>query len=589
MSAAAQPDSAGAHAHAIAPSSPAAPAVELIGITKAFPGVVANDDISFDVRRGEVHALLGENGAGKSTLMGILSGIVAPDAGSIRLDGKRVRIASPRDALRLGIGTVYQHTTLIPALTVLENLMLGDSGKLRLDARGARRRLKELGSMLGVEIDPAVRASDLALGRQQQVEIIKALWRGSRVLILDEPTSMLTPQAVEELTRVLGRLKREGLATVFITHKLHEAASLGDRISVLRRGRLVGAMDTDEVRRTSAEQLEERIIELMFGGGAEVGAEVLDAAELRAETGDTRALEGEARPRRELGEEVLALHRVSARGEGSEPGIDGVSLALREGEVLGVAGVDGNGQRALAEAIGGQRKISHGEVRMFGAPIGRLGVTGREKLGLCYLTDDRIGEGLVTNMSVAVNIFLKRIGEPPFWRRGAIRRKAIEDRAKEIVERFDVRPANVEIRAGTLSGGNMQKVLLARELSFGSKIVIFHKPTYGLDLKTTRTVRDMIRAMRDGRAAVVISTDLDELLEVSDRIAVLSRGRIVGEVMPGPGAAERIGALMIGEVGAGVASAAGSGGAGGAGGTGGSGSAGSAGREGSAGNEGGAS
>jgi len=552
VSAAAQPESV--DAHAMTPSSPAAPAVELLGITKAFPGVVANDDISFDVRRGEVHALLGENGAGKSTLMGILSGINTPDAGRIRLDGGDVRIASPRDSLRLGIGTVYQHSTLIPALTVLENLMLGDSGKLRLDARGARRRLKELGSMLGVEIDPTVRAADLALGRQQQVEIIKALWRGSKVLILDEPTSMLTPQAVEELTRVLARLKAEGLATIFITHKLHEAASLGDRISVLRRGRLVGTLETDEVKRTSAEQLEAKIIEMMFGGAADG---VADAAELRAETGDTHALESEARPERQYGEEVLALDHVSARGEGSEPGIDDVSLTLREGEVLGVAGVDGNGQRALAEAIGGQRKISRGEVRLFGAPIGRLGVTAREKLGLCYLTDDRIGEGVVANMSVAINIFLKRIGEPPFWRRGAIRRKAIDDRAKELVERFDVRPGNVEIRAGTLSGGNMQKVLLARELSFGSKIVIFHKPTYGLDLKTTRTVRDMIRAMRDGRAAVVISTDLDELLEVSDRIAVLSRGRIVGEVTPGPGAAERIGALMIGEVAATTASAGG--------------------------------
>lgn len=528
-----------------APAAPAAPAVELLGITKAFPGVVANDDISFDVRHGEVHSLLGENGAGKSTLMGILSGINTPDAGHIRLDGEEVRIASPRDALRLGIGTVYQHSTMIPALTVLENLMLGDSGKLRLDTRGARRRLKELGSTLGVEIDPTARAADLALGRQQQLEIIKALWRGSRVLILDEPTSMLTPQAVEELARVLERLKREGLATIFITHKLHEAASLGDRISVLRRGRLVGTLDHDAVKRTSSEQLEAKIIEMMFGGA---DGSLLDAAELRAEAGDTEALEREARPERQLGEEVLALERVFARGEGSEPGIEDVSLTLREGEVLGVAGVDGNGQRALAEAIGGQRRITRGELRLFGAPIARLGVIAREKLGLCYLTDDRIGEGLVANMSVAINIFLKKIGEPPFWRHGAIRRRAIEERAQELVQRFDVRPANVEMRAGTLSGGNMQKVLLARELSFGAKVVVFHKPTYGLDLKTTRAVREMIRGLREGRAAVVISTDLDELLEVSDRIAVLSRGRVVGEVTPGPGAAERVGALMIGEV-----------------------------------------
>ena len=519
--------------------------VELHGITKAFPGVVANDDISFDVRAGEVHSLLGENGAGKSTLMGILSGIQTPDSGEIRVDGAPVRIDSPRKALDLGIGTVYQHSTLIPALTVLENLMLGDSGKLRLDAAAARTRLEEFGTLLGVEVDPEQRAADLALGRQQQVEIIKALWRGSRLLILDEPTSMLTPQAVKELYTVLGRLKADGLATIFITHKLHEAVSLGDRISVLRRGRMVGTLDARAVASTPADKLEEIVIEMMFGGPSE---DLADVAELRVGIDEVEAAEATARHKHPVGEPLLELAGVAAPGEGTEPGIEDIDLVLREGEVVGVAGVDGNGQRALAEAISGQRRTSAGEIRLFGAPVNRLSVLKREKLGLRYLTDDRIGEGIVGNLSISMNIFLKRIGQAPYWRYGSVRKRAIDARAKELCEEFDVRAPGVETRAGTLSGGNMQKVLLARELSFGAKVVVFHKPTYGLDLKTTLGVREMIRQMRDGKAALVISPDLDELLEVSDRIVVLSRGRLVGEVDPGPGAAERIGGLMIGDV-----------------------------------------
>jgi general nucleoside transport system ATP-binding protein len=552
VSAAAHLGSGEAGADGRPPSSDGAPVVELVGISKAFPGVVANDDITFDVRRGEVHCLLGENGAGKSTLMGILSGIQRPDSGQIKVDGEPVDIGSPRDSLDLGIGTVYQHSTLIPALSVLENLMLGDTQKLRLDAGRASERLREIGSTLGVEVDPSARAADLALGRQQQVEIVKALWRGSRLLILDEPTSMLTPQAVEELYKVLSRLKENGLAVIFITHKLHEAAFLGDRISVLRRGKLIGTLDEPAVKSATPEQLEQRIVEMMFG---DASAGLADAAELKAELSVNDELEYEAQPVPATAEEVLKLERVSVRGEGSEPGLDDVSLTLHLGEVLGVAGVDGNGQRALAEAISGQRKLQRGELRFFGAPIGRVGITGRQKLGLRYLTDDRLGEGIVPGLPVSINIFLKLIGEAPFWRQGRIRKQVIDKRSQELVDRFDVRTPSIDTRAGTLSGGNVQKVLLARELSFDSKVVVFHKPTYGLDLKTTRTVRQMIRDMRDGKAALVISTDLDELLEVSDRIAVLSRGRIVGEVKPGPGAAEEVGRLMIGDVSLGAAAA----------------------------------
>jgi general nucleoside transport system ATP-binding protein len=519
-----------------------APLVELIGISKAYPGVLANDDVTLSVRRGEVHCLLGENGAGKSTLIGILSGLVRPDAGRLRIDGRDVSIDSPRQALVHGIGTVYQHSTLIPELTVLENLMLGDTRSLRLDVAGATRRLRELAGQLAVEIDPHEKALDLALGRQQQVEIIKALWRGSRVLVLDEPTSMLTPQAFSELERVVFRLKEQGQGIIFITHKLHEALSLGDRISVLRHGRLAGELDKQEIESTSADDLRSSIVRLMFGDEAPAAA---DAPELQE---DIEQIEHEHDRRRTAGgETVLELDDVSVPGQGTEIGLEHVSLRLGLQEILGVAGVDGNGQQALAEVVAGQRHPTQGEIRFFDAPISRLSVHARQKLGLRYVTDDRLGEGTVPPLSVSLNLFLKRIGHRPFWRFGRLQKRLVDRKAAELVKEFDVRTPSVATRTGTLSGGNIQKVMLARELSFDPKVVIFNKPTYGLDLKTTTAVRTTIRELADaGGAALVISTDLDELIEICDRIAVLSRGRLVGVVDNGPGVAEEIGSLMVG-------------------------------------------
>jgi general nucleoside transport system ATP-binding protein len=521
----------------------AAPLVELVGITKAYPAVVANDDVTLSVRSGEVHCLLGENGAGKSTLIGILSGLVQPDAGRVRIDGQDVSIDSPREALEHGIGTVYQHSTLIPELTVLENLMLGDTRRLRLDFAGATKRLRELALQLAVEIDPDEKAADLALGRQQQVEIIKALWRGSRVLVLDEPTSMLTPQAFSELEQVVARLKDQGQGVVFITHKLHEALSLGDRISILRHGRLVGELGADALRSRPVDDLRSRIIQLMFGEEAPVAA---DAAELQE---DIEQVEHEHDRRRAAeAETVLELDEVSAPGQGTELGIERISFRLGSQEILGVAGVDGNGQRALAEVVAGQRHPTSGVIRLYEAPISRLSVHQRQKLGLRYVTDDRLGEGTVPPLSVSLNLFLKRIGQRPFWRFGRLQRRAVDSKAGELVEQFDVRTPSVGTRAGTLSGGNVQKVVLARELSFDPKVVVFNKPTYGLDLKTTKSVRTTIRELADsGGAALVISTDLDELIEICDRIAVLSRGRLVGILDNGPGVAERIGRLMVGD------------------------------------------
>jgi len=516
----------------------AKPAVELIEITKAFPGVLANDRISLTVRRGEVHCLLGENGAGKSTLMNILSGMIRPDAGEIRLDGRAVEINSPKHAIELGIGMVYQHASLVPQLTVLENLMLGEAEGIRLNAGAARDRLQDLEGSIGLDVDPGATTGTLALGQQQQLEIIKALWRGSKVLILDEPTSMLTPQGVAELEQIIVRLKSQGLGVIFITHKLHEAVSMGDRVSILSQGRLVGVIEPAELRSTTHEVLQERIIALMFPSQARQAAEV---AEL------TDEVEWHL-PKRTLGgEPALEVESVSVKPGPGEIGVRDVSLDVWKGEIMGIAGVDGNGQRELAEAIAGQRPIAAGDIRLFGHSLVRLKVAQREKLGLRYVTDDRLQEGTVGSLSVAMNIVLKQIGKPPYWHRGRIRYSAILGKARELIARFEIRTPGPETRVGALSGGNVQKVVLARELSFDPKVVVYSKPTYGLDVRTTRSVRQTIREQaQQGVTSVVISTDLDELLDLCDRIAVLSRGRIVGVVENGPTAQQHVGELMVG-------------------------------------------
>lgn len=513
-------------------------AVELLDITKQFPGVLANDHVNLVVRHGEVHCLLGENGAGKSTLMSILSGMQSPDSGQIRVDGRDVTIESPRRALDLGIGTVYQHSALVPALSVIENLMLGESKSITLHVDAACRRLQELAETLGVEIDPNVQLRKLSLGQQQQVEIIKALWRGSRVLILDEPTSMLTPQGVADLQKVLVRLKQHGLAIIFITHKLHEAFAIGDRISILKQGRSIATLDEQTLQTHTTEQLQSLVVETMFGEEARVFSQV---AELQGD------VEGQRRRRDLPPEPILELVDVSALGESYAGGVHHISLAVRRGEILGVAGVDGNGQRELAEVVAGQRPLAEGEIRLEGISVGRLSVAERQRRGLRYVTDDRLGEGIVASLSVALNLVLKRIGQEPFWQRSVIQHGVLQGTALELVRDFDVRTPSVTSRAGTLSGGNVQKVILARELSFEPRIVVYHKPTQGLDVKTTRAVRQRIRSQaEEGVTSIVISTDLDELLDICDRIGVLYRGRLVGIVDNGADAGERIGELMIG-------------------------------------------
>lgn len=523
--------------------------VALEAIVKRFPGVVANDDITLAFHAGEVHCLLGENGAGKSTLMNILSGVYRPDSGRILLEGREVELTSPRRAIELGIGMVHQHLVLAPGLTVLENLMLGAYPGVRLSEKAARARLSELATLLNVVIDPDVRAGDLALGEQQQVEIIKALWRDSRVLILDEPTSMLTPQGVEELQRVLIRLRDEGYALIFISHKLREAITLGDRVSFLRGGRVVGSLEPEVLRTTEVDQLQRMIVAAMFG---EEAPSVAGVAELQddgvAEPIVDDILSGRE-PASSTTPPILELSEVSADGDEHEVGIHDASLRLWPGEIMGVAGVDGNGQRVLAELIAGHRPIRTGVLRLDGVAANETSAAWRDRVGVRYVTDDGLGEGSVSALSVALNMVIKRSGRRPFWVRGMTRQDAIDATARELIATYEIRTPSERARAGTLSGGNLRKVILARELAFEPRLIVYNKPTYGLDIRTTLAVRERIRVQAaSGVASLVISTDLEELLSICGRIAVLLDGRITGIVDNQPDQDMRhiVGELMVG-------------------------------------------
>lgn len=532
-----------------APLTPAGPPmVALEGIVKRFPGVVANDDITLAFHAGEVHCLLGENGAGKSTLMNILSGVYRPDEGRILLEGREVELSSPRRAIELGIGMVHQHLVLAPALTVLENLMLGAYPGIRLSEHAARARLAELAELLNVVIDPDVRAGELALGQQQQVEIIKALWRESRVLILDEPTSMLTPQGVEELARVLIRLRDRGYALIFISHKLREAITLGDRVSFLRGGRVVGGLEPEVLRSTGVDELQRMIVSAMFGDDA---PRVADAAELQddgvAEPVVDAMLAGHAHARDAT--PLLELTGVSGDGDEHEVGIKDASLRLWPGEIMGVAGVDGNGQRVLAELVSGHRVARMGTIHIDGAMATGMTVGARERLGVRYVTDDSLGEGAVGSLSIAFNMVIKWVGRRPFWERGRTQRAVIEESARSLIAEYDVKAPNERTRVSTLSGGNLRKVVLARELAFNPRLIVYNKPTYGLDVRTTLAVRDRIRDRATaGVASLVISTDLEELLSICGRIAVLLDGRVTGIVDNDPSQDMRriVGELMVG-------------------------------------------
>jgi ABC-type uncharacterized transport system ATPase subunit len=450
----------------------AVPVAAVRTITKRFPGVVANDGVSLDFNAGEIHVLLGENGAGKSTLIGILAGMQQPDEGEILIDGKPVKIASPRASLSLGIGTVFQHVLLVPSLTVIENLMMGGPWWQTLLRGPALSRFRELSQLLGVTIDPDAQVGRLSLGEQQQVEIMRALWRGEKVLILDEPTSMLTPQGVKDLGAVMKRLRDKGVALILITHKLVEAYEFGDRISVLRLGRVVGALPPEQKRLMTEGEATDAVIEMMFGTVAqhERDAEILVGRGRYAHR--ARTVDRAGAPRLQ----VRGLTTAATRGASPLRGVD---FDLWPGEVLGIAGVDGNGQKHLAEVLAGQRAAASGSIALDGTDVTADAVPERRRRGVRYVTDERVGEGTVGIFSVATNLVLKEIGTPPFFRRGISNWDHIHAHAKAEIKRNDIRTPSEKTPVAKLSGGNIQKVLLARELNAEASVAIFNKPTYG--------------------------------------------------------------------------------------------------------------
>lgn len=503
----------------------------LVNVTKRFPGVVAVDDVSLTFNAGEVHVLLGENGAGKSTIVSMLSGLQEPDEGHITVDGRRARLAAPTDSLAHGVSTVFQHVMLVPTLTVFENLVLGYPWYKRPPRAEIEERVAELRRDFGLNVPLDAETGDLSLGEQQQIEIARALLRDSRVLILDEATSMLSPQGADELGERMRRLAARRYGVIFITHKLTEAFRFGDRVSVMKLGRLAGDIAPGQLAKMSETEAIEEMVRLMFGAEGHAAP----SARSKATRGDLR-LSGSAICT-EGGAEVMALADVS--------------FDLHAGEILGVAGIDGNGQKQLAEVLSGQRSATQGTVTLEGRDITQASVGRRRALGLRYLTDDRLSEGSVGIFPVGDNTVLKEIGEPPFWVSGIERPSRIASHARDLIRTFAVKTPGTHTPIGHLSGGNIQKLLLGRELSGKARVVVFNKPTYGLDLQNIAASRDRIRAIAEaGMAVLLISTDLDELLELADRVMVMEQGRVRGTMendrSDPDGMRQQIGRLMVG-------------------------------------------
>ncbi|MFM9108035.1 MAG: ABC transporter ATP-binding protein [Chloroflexota bacterium] len=516
------------------------PVVEMRRIRKQFGPVVANDDVNLTLREGEVHALLGENGAGKTTLMSILSGMYQPDAGEILLDGQQVRIGSPAEALSHGIGAVYQHFTLVPNMSVIENVTLGAGRNVVLDLDAAERDLQARLGEFGLNVSPRSKVSDLSIGQRQRVEIVKVLSRGTRVLLLDEPTSVLTPVEVEGLLDLIRQLKARGVAVVIVTHKLDEALAVSDRVTVLRGGRKVAELGPDQIAAGARADAKRRVVEAMFGGGAGAG----EAAAPEGGTADA-------------GPVLLALREVRADGAHGAEAVRGITLELRAGEIFGIAGVDGTGQKELGEVIAGQRHVRSGSVTLDGTEITNGGVAKASALGVGYVTDERLHEGCVTSATVADNAVLKAVGRAPFSNGWWLNRAAIDAHARALIQQFDVRTPGPDVRIGLLSGGNIQKLLMARELAGNPRVLVCNKPTHGLDLRTARFVAETLRRHADaGNAVLLISSELDEIFDISDRIGVMYNGDLAAVFPRGAADAETIGQIMLAGR-AGAASAAG--------------------------------
>jgi ABC-type uncharacterized transport system ATPase subunit len=495
--------------------------LEMRGIRKEFPGVVANDDVSFDVRRGEVHALLGENGAGKSTLMNILYGLYHPDGGEIRLNGKPVSFSSARDAIDAGIGMVHQHFMLIPVMTVAENVVLGTEpvrSGVFLDESAAERRVADMARTLHCAVDPKALVEDISVGQQQRVEIMKALYRNADLLILDEPTAVLTPQEASDLFEILQTLRREGISIIFISHKLNEVLEIADRITVLRRG---------------------KAIETVPRAGA------TEASLARAMVGRDVLLRVEKEPA-QPGDVLLRVEDLHVRDDREIEKVRSVSFDVRAGEIVGIAGVDGNGQTELIDALTGLRRIESGTVSIAGRELSHPDARSALDAGIGHIPEDRQRRGLVLEYSIAENVALHDYAKSPTARLGWLFPRRMVERARTLIREFDVRGGGPNTRAGGLSGGNQQKLVAAREIDRDPKVLIAAQPTRGLDVGAIEYLHRRLVTERDeGRAILLVSLELDEILSLSDRVLVMYEGEIVG-VHTGEVSEEEIGLEMLG-------------------------------------------
>jgi simple sugar transport system ATP-binding protein len=493
----------------------------MLGIRKEFPGVVANDNVDFIVEEGEIHALVGENGAGKSTLMNVLYGLYHPEAGKIKIRGEPVQIRKNADAIELGIGMVHQSFKLVPSFTVTENITLGAEPRrgVFVDRQQAHDNVVEISNRFGLQVDPDARIQDLPVGVQQRVEILKALYREASILILDEPTAVLTPQETDDLFAVIRSLVAKGKTVIFITHKLREVLEISDRVTVMRDGKMVGTKETADT--DSAE-----LARMM------VGREVL-----------LRVSKEAAQPR----EMVLHLENLHVLDDRSLRAVRGVSLEVRAGEILGIAGVQGNGQRELVEAIVGLRPTLRGKIELKGQDLTGLSVRDRREAGMSCVPEDRYVRGLALGATIEENLIVANYFKQPMCQGQILQLQTIGEMAEEMIETFDVRTTGKDVPAFTLSGGNLQKVVLAREISTHPDLLVVAQPTRGLDIGSIEFVhRRIVEARDSGTAVLLVSAELEEILSLSDRIAVLYEGRIVGEIDAAEATEEGLGLWMAG-------------------------------------------
>ena len=478
--------------------------LELNNVCKYFGDLKANDGITFDVEAGEVHAIVGENGAGKTTLMNVIYGLYQPDRGEILFKGRSADFTSPKDALAAGIGMVHQHFMLVPTLTVLQNIIVGrePTKKGVIDIARARREVLEIARDYHLDIDVDAKVRDISVGMKQRVEIVKALYRGADVLILDEPSAVLTPQEIEQLYEIIHIFKQQGKTVIFITHKLEEVKKTADRITVLRQGKYIGTVRNEEVDTL-------QITTMMVGH---------DVAE-----------SGKNREATDTSKHVLEVRGLRARNKDGKYVLDGVDLAVRGGEVFGLAGVDGNGQSELVEAISGMRRAEEGEILLEGRPVAGLSAQQIRQRGLSYIPEDRHRQGLVLDYPVKYNLILGLHRQPEFDRRGWLDEKNVAKNSRAQIEKYDIRPARWDVPAATLSGGNQQKIVVAREMERDSPLIIAMQPTRGLDVGAIEFVhRTLMDARNKGKGVLLVSFELDEVLALSDRIGVMHNGKIVG-------------------------------------------------------------